>query len=64
MRRNDGVFDSNSRAITLLLKKVAIMAKDAMRGSMLRLLLVVLNWVQYLLIFNARLRNYFIRLGS
>lgn len=64
MRRNDGVFDGNSRAITLLLKKVAIMAKDAMRGSMLRLLLVVLNWVQYLLIFNARLRNYFIRLGS
>lgn len=63
LRRINGVFDGNPRAINPLPKKLAIMAKDEMRGSLPRLLLVVLHWAQSLFISNARLHCCFIQLG-
>jgi hypothetical protein len=61
VRRNDGVFDGNPRAITLLPKKLAFMAKDDMQAQCYGFF-----WLYYTgsSTSDARLRYYFIQLGS
>lgn len=61
-RRND-VFDGNPQAISLLTKNLTIIVKEDIRSTMLPFLIAILNYVQFLLSFNARLLSP-IQLGS